>query len=116
MDNEKKSIRERVTCKFKEIKVKIENCVENFGRFLMDNPQMIAPIASAAGMLVLGGARIAAHNGEKRLDQCRIEDDVTGAEFITKHPLNNDEILELGSRMIDGQWKGDALNEMDLLR
>jgi hypothetical protein len=41
---------------------------------------------------------------------------VTGEEFMLKHPLRNDEILELGSRMIDGESKGEALNDMGLLR
>lgn len=94
----------------------MQNKLDSVAKFASDNPQMIFPIVTAFGSLAFTGLRMIAGAGTNQIDHCRVEDDVTGEEFITKHPLTNDEILELGNRMIDGEWKGSALNDMGLLK
>lgn len=84
--------------------------------FFTKNPMMMMPILSGVGMLIGGVVKIASSNGNDRYESCLVEDDVTGEELLTKHPLTNSEILELGDRMIDGQTKGAALEDMGLLR
>lgn len=94
----------------------MQNKLDSVAKFASDNPQMIFPIVTAFGSLAFTGLRMITGAGTNQIDHCRVEDDVTGEEFITKHPLTNDEILELGNRMIDGEWKGSALNDMGLLK
>lgn len=84
--------------------------------FFTKNPMMMMPILSGVGMLIGGVVKLASSNGNDRYESCLVEDDVTGEELLTKHPLTNSEILELGDRMIDGQPKGAALEDMGLLR
>lgn len=84
--------------------------------FISENPMLIIPIISGVTAIFGGAAKAISNAGNGRYDKCLVEDDVTGEEFLVKHPMTNDEILELGSRMIDGEWKGSALDEMGLLR
>ena len=84
--------------------------------FISDNPMLIIPIISGVTAIFGGAAKAISNVGNGQYDKCLVEDDVTGEEFLVKHPMTNDEILELGSRMIDGEWKGSALDEMGLLR
>ena len=106
-----KDIRVRIKRKWEKAKEK----AKDFGQFVKENPQVVPMILSGFGMLVGGGVRLIAGSG-KNNESCMIKDDVTGCEFKTKHPLTNDEILELGDRMIDGEWKGQALQEMGVLK
>ena len=71
---------------------------------------VISSIAIVAGVITA-----IANIGTERDDLCWVQDDVTELDFHTKKALTNSDILELGERMIDGQTKGDALNEMGLL-
>ena len=98
------------------IKAKVKNFGEGVLKVVSDNPMLIIPLISAAFGLVSGAANMVSGAGNDRYEKCLCEDDVTGEDFLLKHPLNNDEILELGSRMVDGETKGSALAEMDLLR
>lgn len=81
-----------------------------------ENPMLIIPIISGITAIFGGAVKAIGNAGNGHYDQCLVEDDVTGEEFLVKHPMTNDEILELGNRMIDGEWKGSALDEMGLLR
>ena len=80
--------------------------------FIAKNPMLIMPLAS----LFVGCIGAVTGGGAKRYESCKVEDDVTGENLITKHPLTNDEILELGDRMNEGIPKGRALDDMGLLR
>ena len=99
-------------------KEKAVNAKEKVGKFFEENKEVTSGLISfgftllPAVVVAIGGA-IA---GSKNPEACLVEDDVTGLDFKTKHPMTNKEILELGDRMIDGQSKGDALNEMGLLK
>lgn len=84
-------------------------------QFFEDHPASFIPVLSAAGMLFSGIMAAANQKSDNYKEKCLVEDDVTGQDFRTTHPMTNNEILELGSRMIDGQTKGDALCEMGLL-
>lgn len=84
--------------------------------FISENPMLIIPIISGVTAIFGGAVKAIGNAGNGQYDKCLVEDDVTGEEFLVKHPMTNDEILELGTRMIDGEWKGSALDEMGLLR
>lgn len=90
--------------------------IEKTAQFFTEYPVLVMPVMSGIGMIVGGIAKAAYTSAQERNDSYRVEDDVTGEEFIVRHPLSNDEILELGERMIDGQPKGAALDDMGLLR
>lgn len=90
----------------------VGNAFDNSVGFIVKNPMLIAPLAS----IIIGGFTALTNGGEKRYDKCKVEDDLTGEEFIVKHPLTNDEILELGDRMVGGFPKGRALEDMGLLK
>lgn len=112
-----KEIQEKETKKErKSVKEWISEKKNNFLTFCGEHPQIILPIISGIGMLVSGGIRLASEQGNKRLDSCKVRDDVTEEYFLVAHPMTNTEILELGERMIDGESKGRALNDMGLLR
>ena len=85
-------------------------------KVLSNNPMLIIPIISGVFGLVSGTANMINGAGNGRYERCLCEDDVTGENYLLKHPMNNEEILELSSRMVDGETKGSALSEMDLLR
>lgn len=101
---------------FKKVKRKVAEKTDKALCFLADNPQVTLPLLSGVGMLIGGGTKMILNAGNRKLDHCRVEDDVTGADYLTEHPLTNDEILELNRRMSFGQPKGEALKEMGLLR
>ena len=100
---------------FVRTKNKIVSKAKSFSKFVEENPSILLPMVSLAGSLVFNGLRMLA-GGNDRNEKCMVEDDVTGEHLVTKHPLTNAEILELADRMIDGQPKGSALDDMGLLR
>jgi hypothetical protein len=99
---------------FQKTKTKVASGLNSFAEFVSKNQAMILPMVSMLGSMAFKGLTMLA--GANQNDRCLSEDDVTGEEFMLKHPLRNDEILELGSRMVDGETKGEALNDMGLLR
>ena len=99
-----------------KVKGKLKNAKNSVLEFMTENPQVIMPLFTCLGAVAAALFHIATNAGEKRLEACRIEDDVTGEKLLAKHPLTNTEILELGSRMIDGEPKAEALQDMGLLR
>lgn len=102
-------VKDQVIQKAKDVK-------EKAIRFVEENPGLIIPILSGAGMLVSGVLAAANGKTDEREKMCLVEDDITGQNFKTIRPMTNSEILELGERMVDGQTKGDALNTMGLLK
>lgn len=101
---------------FKKAKKKAADVRNRIIDVALENPQISLTILSGFGMLVAGGAKALLGSGSNKLDKCRVQDDVTEEYFVTTHPLTNDEILELGERMIDGESKGKALKDMGVLR
>ena len=109
---------EKLKNKGKEIidkgKAKLAKGKQKVGDFVVNHPELVIPVA-ALGISVVGGAiNTIAKAGD--LEGCRVKDDVTELELLTKHPLTNSEILELNQRMIDGDPKAQALDDMGLLR
>lgn len=84
--------------------------------FIVENPAMTMPILT--GLIMFGGGILKGLTGSsgKRLERCKVQDPITGEYFLAEHPLTNTEILELGERMSDGESKGEALDNMNLLR
>lgn len=101
---------------FQKVKRKVAETGDKVLGFMVENPQFTLPFLSGLGMFVAGGGKWLASAERRMAEKCRVHDDVTEEYFMTKHPLTNEEILELGERMIDGQPKGYALDEMGLLR
>lgn len=115
--------KEKVKVKAVELKAKAKETLERFGAYLDEHEEM-GKLVVYGTIGVIGGiitgfsnvAEVAKGSPTNTIPSCRVEDDVTGLEFRTKKPLTNDQILELGSRMIDGQTKGEALSEMGMLK
>lgn len=114
--NSNPSFFEKIKTKVKETKDNLVERKENLMKFLGEHPELVMPLISGLTMLIGGGLKIASNSANKRLEKCKVKDDVTGEYYITDHPLTNEEILELSDRMVDGETKGNALKEMDLLR
>ena len=83
--------------------------------YLSENPGAIVPFLGIIGEIVGAGATIYAAN-TKRNKMCLSKDEISGEFYQLKHSLTNDEILELSSRMVDGDTKGEALETMGLLK
>ncbi len=101
---------------FQKVKRKATETGDKVLGFLVENPQFTLPFLSGLGMFIAGGGKMLINAERRQAEKCRVKDDVTEEYFMTEHPLTNGEILELNERMIDGQTKGYALNEMGLLR
>ena len=100
------------------VKEKAVNAKTKVGEFFKEHEEVTSGLITL-GFSILPGAMVAivgAIAGGNNPEACLVKDDVTDLNFRTKHPMTNKEILELGDRMIDGQSKGDALNEMGLLK
>ena len=78
---------------------------------------IITNMLLALGKMLIGILSGAVNMESSKNKQCLVEDDVTGCKYLTKHPLTNNEILELESRMINGgETHGEALKNMGVLR
>ena len=115
MVNVKEKAKELVNSAKEKVKKTKENVKEVIS-FFGEHPEVVMPILSGLGMLTSGVVMYANKKEKDSVDACLVEDDVTGLNFRTRHSLTNAEILELGDRMIDGQTKGNALNDMGLLK
>lgn len=113
---EKKTENQEKESIFKKAKNKVTNFRNRVVDVALENPQISLTILSGLGMLVAGGAKMLLGSGNNKQDKCRVQDDVTEEYFVTTHPLTNDEILELGERMVDGESKGKALKDMGVLK
>jgi hypothetical protein len=110
------NIKENIKEKAQKVKEKAIAVKDETVEFINEHTYLVIPILSGIGMVVSGIISTAGSQTERRREDCSVEDDVTGLKFMTNRPLSNSDILELGDRMIDGQTKGDALNEMGLLK
>lgn len=113
---EKENIFEKAKKKFGEFKAKAKEFGGKVVDKALEHPEITLPFIVGLGSMAIGGAKAIANAGEKQLERCMVEDDVTGLKYLTDHPLNNDEILELSEKMVDGQTKGEALNDMGVLK
>ena len=109
MKEKAKEIGAKAKEKAKEVKQKVETGIEN-------NAEIFVAVISIAGPALLAIAGSAASKKERDREHCLVEDDRTGEDLMVRHPLTNDEILELGNRMADGQSKGESLKDMGLLK
>ena len=112
----KEKLVEKVKRKVKEVKKKASETKENMFRFLADNPQITISLFSALGTIGIGATMAISKAGRRHYEACQVVDDVTGEKFLLDHPLNNEEILEINRRMIDGESKANILEDMGLLR
>lgn len=78
------------------------------------NPGLIVPMLIGGFTFISGLVNMV--SGNDQLEHCLAEDDRTGEKLLTKQPLTNAQILELGDRMDEGLSKGEALRDMGLLR
>ena len=113
------TVKEKTKSTCEKVKSKVKTAAIKTVDYLDQNQEMIKPVIYGS-IAVVGGVVTGIMNyatgGQPAKDACLVEDDVTGLKFNTKHPLTNNEILELGDRMIDGQTKGEALQDMSLLK
>lgn len=109
IENEKKSFVTRAKETMTELVAKLIV-------YLSENPGAMVPLIGALGQIIGAGAAIYSASANKRSKVYFSKDDVTGEKYKLVHELTNDEILELSSRMIDGDSKGEALEMMGLLK
>ena len=106
--------------KWEQFKNEFKEKIGEFGIKLLDamvnNPMLSLTLITSLVGTVGGTIRAVSNKRVMEYKNCIVKDDVTGERFLVKHPLTNDEVLELGTRIIDGEWKGNALESMDLLR
>ena len=108
-ENEKKSFASRVKETMTELMAKLIV-------YLSENPGAMIPLIGVFGQIIGAGAAIYTANSNKQNKAIFSKDDVTGERYKLIHELTNDEILELSSRMADGNSKGEALETMGLLK
>lgn len=77
-----------------------------FWNNLKEHPEAIGYFVS--GMITIGGAGIALIGNQKSKEEesCRIHESITGFDWVTTHPLTNQELLEVNRRLYDEQIKG----------
>lgn len=85
-------------------------------RAIDEKPELIVPIASGLFAIIGGGFRLIKDGRANWESQCEVEDDISGVMLKTRHPLSNEEILELDERISAGGSKGKELQDMGLLR
>lgn len=111
---------EEIKEKAKEAKEKVttEACRlgDAFGKVCEENPTLIFTLAMSVGGGLIGILSGATNINKERDEKCLVEDNITGCEYLTKHPLTNSEILELSDLVVSGQTRGEALDSMGLLR
>lgn len=111
-------LKDKAKVKFEEFKFKAKEKLERFGAYFNEHEEMnklvLYGIVGVVGGIITGISTAA--GGGPTPPSCLVEDDITGLNFKTKRPLTNTQILELGDRMVDGQTKGEALQEMGMLK
>lgn len=111
--NEKiENMKEKAKEKVEVLKTK----VEKGAKFVAENSWMVMPVLSGLGTLAITIMGVSKDKKAKYNQACLVKDDISGLKFKTTHPLTNHEIMELGERMNNGQSKGEALDEMELLK
>ena len=82
-----------------------------------ENPGLVFEAAVIIGGVFIGGLKALASGGSSSYqEKCLIESDVSDQCYKVKHPLTNQEILELDDKLVDGMTTGEALDNMGLLR
>ena len=108
---------EQIKTKVKETGTKAVEKAKEVGTKLNDAcgeyPEAVLSVLGTVATVVITVVAASAANSEAA---CRTKDGLTECEYRTKHPLNNREILELSDKMQSGMTKGEALNEMGLLK
>lgn len=120
-------IKNKVVVYVKEEKESKDQVTENeelkkksFLEAVQENPALLAAFVPIVGSLisVVGSfIQTIANNGQHRVESCYVKDDVTGQNYLVKHPLTNNEILELSQRKKNsGETTGEALSDMNVLK
>ena len=112
---------ENAKVKVKEVgskaKEKFDAGKEKADAFIKDHGEVIlavAPMVVPALVAIASGVATSSVNKQKH---CLVKDDRTGEKLMVKHPLTNDEIMDMGDRMeANDLSKGEALRDMGLLK
>lgn len=100
--------------KAKDKAMEVKNIVAEYVKNNSGMVMMVLPMIVPVAMTALGNAT---GQGKEYREHCLVEDNRTGEDLMTVHPLTNSEIMELGDRMQTfGQSKGEALRDMGLLK
>ncbi len=114
--NLKEFYEEKAKPKIKETYEKAKNVTKVVIDTFKENPMLAVMAVSSIGTVVTGVASAITKNREENDEACTTYDPYAGANLMTTHELTNSEILEMTDRMKTGQTKGQALNDMGLLR
>ena len=112
-----KELYERGVNKAKEIggavKKKVKEVKDEAVEFCVQNPGVIMPLMAGVGMLITGASTMATRAARASTIK---DENWTGGNFRTVHPLSNTELLELEQRLKNGEEKGEALSNMGVLK
>lgn len=115
-----KEIKEKAKEKVEKAKEKTAEGLKKVGeatvKVITSRPAMAFSAFVAVGGTMVGILSGAGQLGKDSYEHSKVTDEVTGLDYLAKHPLTNSEILELSDRMVDGETTGEALNNMGLLR
>jgi len=73
---------------------------------LKEHPEAIGGIVTGLITTIGAGIAIAGNRRDKAEESCRIHESITGFDWVTTHPLTNQELLEVNRRLYDEQING----------
>lgn len=111
---EKKTFKEKVKEEVKVWKLTFNNIKNDLSK----NPEKIGGIIGGAITLGVGIYGLVMGAANRSEENCRIHDEMTGFDWVTDHPLTNQELLEVNRRLYEGQVNGlgEALKEEGYLK
>ena len=113
----KVEVKEEFESKASKAKEKFDACKEKAVTFIKDRGEMILAVAPIVVPALVAIASGVATNSANKQKHCLVKDDRTGEKLMVKHPLTNDEIMDMGDRMeANDLSKGEALRDMGLLK
>ena len=110
------TLKEKIKVKLGEAKFKAKEAGEKLGDYLEEHSSTVYTIVSVGGAVIAGTIAGIAQIGNGHRESCEVEDDITGLKYRVKRPLTNQQIMELGDHMIDGESMGSALDDMGVLK
>lgn len=111
---EKKTFKEKVSEEVKVWKMTFNNLKKD----LSENPEKLGGLIGGAVTLGIGIFGLALGAANRREESCRIHDEQVGFDWVTDHPLTNQELLEVNRRLYEGQVDslGEALRQEGYLK
>ena len=111
---DKKTLKRKVSDEMKVWKLTFKNLKKE----LSEDPEKAGSFVMAVGSIAVGLGGLIFSLARKDDESCRIHDDFVGSYYVTDHPLNNRELLEVNRKLMDENINsiGEALDELGYLK